>query len=474
MRLLILGLDGATFDVIDKFNKHELPYLKNLIANGVRGSLESTFPPVSAPAWIACATGKNPGKTGTFDFLNRVNSNSYKMKPLSSEEFKRAISFWDYLSSHDIRSGIWNYPGLYPPYSINGLMVSGLGASPNDEITYPRELKGELFQVCGEYTIHVPYTLPRYKDNPSLFVSDIMKLLNQNEKALNFLLKQNLDVFMGVISATDFAQHYMWKFLDRTHPLYNEREAKKYSSDFLQIWQRIDNLLENTLTKLSSEPNILIVSDHGFGPHKQSFYINSWLESEGYLVRKKGGTRSIITLQSLALKTIDRLAKFSPQLVTALKNKGSKYARPFLQQIDMQKTKAFASTHATNSGQIYINSSPESPIENEQERELIKREIATKLQEVCNKLNLKANVYFAEDIYSGQFVHLAPDILFEINDFECSVHYQFSNLQQFCTCLVCRCQMIWTGGYLQKFLRKTVSQQGEKSNIRRLTEEKGK
>lgn len=67
-RLLVIGLDGATFRVIKPLcNEGELPNLSKLLASGTHGILESTFPPVTGPAWAALATGKNPGKTGIFD-----------------------------------------------------------------------------------------------------------------------------------------------------------------------------------------------------------------------------------------------------------------------------------------------------------------------------------------------------------------------------------------------------------------------
>ncbi|RLI88766.1 MAG: hypothetical protein DRO62_03075 [Candidatus Altiarchaeales archaeon] len=316
-------------------------------------------------------------------------------------------------------------PGLYPPYAINGFMVSGVGASPHDEITYPKELKEKLLDICGGYMIEIPYTTSRYS-RPSLFLTDIMKLLDQNEKAIDFLIRQDVDIFVGIISATDFAQHYMWKFLDSTHPLYDKKKAEKYKPAFLQIWQRIDKIMGTVLTKVANDTNILVVSDHGFGPHKQSFYINSWLESEGYLVRKKGRSELLAKLQLLLSKIIDKTAILNSELPTLFARKSKKYAKPFLHQIDMKRTMAFAAYHATNSGKIYINTSSESPLQSSKDREKIKEQIATKLRETCNKLNMEVNIYFASDIYFGKFLHLAPDILFEINNFECSVHYKFN------------------------------------------------
>jgi len=426
IRLLVLGLDGATFDVIDKFKDHELPHLKKVIANGVRSFLESTLPPVTGPAWVAFATGKNPGKTGIFDFSNRTSKETYQTKPLTSGEFKRAGTFWDYLSNSEIKVGIWNYPRLHPPYPINGFMTSGFGCSPNDDFTYPKELKETLLDICGDYTIHIPLSAQKYINNPMLFVTDIMKLLDQNEAAVEFLMDQDIEVFIGIISATDFAQHYMWKFLDETHPLYDAKEADRYKPAFLQIWRRIDEIVEKMMSKASTDTDILIVSDHGFGPHKQSFYTNSWLESEGYLKRRNKTAGSYTTLQSWALKAIDKLAILSPQISHVLKLRGHKYAINIIDQIKMEETVAFAAGHSVSTGQIYINTLPESPVQNRKDREQIKKEIAEKLRNTLNALDMTVNIYFPEDIYSGEFLYLAPDILFEINDFECSAHHKFS------------------------------------------------
>ena len=426
IKLLVLGLDGATFDVIDKFTEQELPCLKSVIGQGARASLESTFPPVTAPAWVSFATGKNPGKIGVFGFSNRTSTETYQTKALTSAEFKRAGTFWDYLSNSGTKVGVWNYPRLYPPYAINGFMVGGFGCSPHDDFTYPRELRGKLLSVCGNYTMEIPLHKPQYIHNPSLFVKDTMELLRQNGEALGFLLEQDLDIFVGVISATDFAQHYMWKFLDETHPLYDVKEATRYKPAFLQIWRRIDKIVEEMLQKISTDTDVLIVSDHGFGPHRQSFYTNSWLESQGYLVRKNRTAGSYATLQSWALNAIDRFARLSPRISHALERRGRRYARHLIDQIKAEKTVAFAIEHVTNSGHIYINTLPGSPVRDGEDREKIRREIAEKLRNTLEELNMTVNTYFPDDIYSGKFLDLAPDILFEINDFECSAHHKFS------------------------------------------------
>ena len=69
--VLIVGLDGATFDLM-------LPWIEQgalaatsgrVLRSGARSRLESTIPPITPCAWSSFMTGKNPGKHGLFDFI---------------------------------------------------------------------------------------------------------------------------------------------------------------------------------------------------------------------------------------------------------------------------------------------------------------------------------------------------------------------------------------------------------------------
>ena len=68
-QVLIIGLDGATFDLIKPWvATGQLPTFKHLMDTGTRGNLESTIPPITPPAWTSFMTGMNPGKHGVFNF----------------------------------------------------------------------------------------------------------------------------------------------------------------------------------------------------------------------------------------------------------------------------------------------------------------------------------------------------------------------------------------------------------------------
>ena len=72
VRLLLCGLDGATFKVLRKWlEADELPFISELYKDGAHGPLKTFFPTFSPMEWACFYTGKNPGKLGIFAL--RVN-----------------------------------------------------------------------------------------------------------------------------------------------------------------------------------------------------------------------------------------------------------------------------------------------------------------------------------------------------------------------------------------------------------------
>src|SRR5262245_16325134 len=70
---LVLGLNGATFDVIRPLAAAgRLPNLASLMEAGASAVLHSTLPPVSFPAWSSFLTGQGPGAHGLFDFTQKL------------------------------------------------------------------------------------------------------------------------------------------------------------------------------------------------------------------------------------------------------------------------------------------------------------------------------------------------------------------------------------------------------------------
>ena len=98
-KVLVIGLDGATFSVIDSLVREErLPNLSRLMREGASGILKSTTPPLTGPAWLSLATGMKPEKTGVYDFVV-IRGGGYRLRGVTSREYF-GRSLWDYFEQY--------------------------------------------------------------------------------------------------------------------------------------------------------------------------------------------------------------------------------------------------------------------------------------------------------------------------------------------------------------------------------------
>ena len=418
MKLIVIGLDGVTWDVIlPLIRKEKLPTFKRLMKEGVYGELESTIPPVTGPSWVSFATGRNPGKTGVFDFLNRED-NGYKLRPVNSTCLRK-ISIWDYLSENGYRVGIVAFPVLFPPYQINGFMVSGMMAPENDVITFPPELRREIDEVAGGYELVVRYSNPRY-DDEDLFLRDLNRVTDKQFKVVLHLLKtKDWDLFIYICSATDWIQHLMWKHIDEKHPLYEEKKSLTYKGKFINFFQKIDGFLSKLM---SFDANLIIVSDHGFGPQDQCFNLAKWLEEKKYLVRRKITAKFRRKIKKKLLRVL-RLANRIIKIKKVLPRKVAddvviSLSTSIVDLIDFRKSDAFCLGHTIPFGAIYINKK-----KNSNNYESLKLKITENLKNLSNDIGhqLKVDIYDPRKIYRGEKIDLAPDIIFSINNWRCVV-----------------------------------------------------
>ena len=123
-RLLIIGLDGATFDVLDPLMEDgRMPNLKRFIAGGTAGVLYSTQPPITPAAWTTFMTGKGPGRHKILDF-EKYDATKHKLTFNSTYQIGEK-TIWELLSEKGLRVGSISVPMTFPPKPINGFMISG-------------------------------------------------------------------------------------------------------------------------------------------------------------------------------------------------------------------------------------------------------------------------------------------------------------------------------------------------------------
>lgn len=417
--VIVLGLDGATWEILDPLLEDgKLPEIQAIIDDGQSGTLNSTFPPITAPAWLSMATGQNPGKTGVFYFLNRNDPDSFEFESLGSDSFQ-GQSFWDILSAQGHSTGVFNFPMLYPPYDLgeDSFMVSGLGSPENQTITSPNSLQDELDDVAGGYEVKVPYADPKYQNRPGKLETDLHSMLEKREAAVDYLLQEKQsDVFFGVISVTDWVQHYYWRYHDADHTLYNAAADEGHRDTISKLWERVDESVGKVARFAEAEDaTLLLVSDHGFGPVNKTVHSNTWLEEQGFRVPTE--TSLIQSLRTKYFPHIRRAAEpivsAIPQLNDLAKSIGKSVRGDLGDDIDWDQSVAFAPRQNLTCGMLYMLSDDQ--------------EDTTAVIEALENLTndegepLDVDVFQPEDLYEGPKTELAPDILFTIDDFSCAV-----------------------------------------------------
>src|SRR5215210_8412163 len=122
MKVFVLGLDGATWDILTPLAEAgDLPNLARLKGRGVSGMLNSIFPPLSPVAWTGVMTGKNSGKHGIFEFLE------YEHNPLggrvNSSRAIKAELVWEIAGRHGKATVAGGVPMSYPPRQAPGFYL---------------------------------------------------------------------------------------------------------------------------------------------------------------------------------------------------------------------------------------------------------------------------------------------------------------------------------------------------------------
>lgn len=409
-KLLVIGVDGATFDVIKPLvEAGQLPNIARLIQNGVHGNLESTIPPITGPAWTTFQTGANPGKHGLFDWLVR-GEDTYQLKPINSTFLKQPL--WETVSQQGGEVGVINVPVTYPPREVNGVLVTGLlTPSTESDFTWPPDLKNEIEQKVPQYEIN-----PGQRFEPTrvdAWLDGLHRMIvKRKELALHLMNTKPWDFFMVHFIATDTVQHRMW------HKIKDDPTGNPVAN----IYKEVDKAAGEILAAMPDDTRVIMLSDHGFGPLHHNIYLNNWLVKHGYLKLKKNpGTLFKRLMYKLALtpaniyKIMGKFGLLNKGLQLGKEQRYSLVGKFFLsnRNIDWKKTKAYS---YGNIGQIYINTLGREPGGSVAigDKDAITAEIIAKLKETRNpytKEPLFDHIYKKEELYKGEKLEDAPEIL---------------------------------------------------------------
>jgi predicted AlkP superfamily phosphohydrolase/phosphomutase len=284
-RVLVIGLDGLTFDVINPLlDAGRLPNLARLRAEGAAAPLHSTYPDTSAPAWTSCRTGVNPGKHGLFSFWRVVD---YEWVFMSSADL-RVPAVEHILSRQGRRVCTVNVPITYPPQPVNGVVVSGLPMpGPDSNFTYPTGLHAELLARVGDCPVDGFGSVD--DATPIGLLHQLHERHRRRRDVVRYLLAgEHWDYFMAVFTVSDKIQHAFWRARERLLQGDTNDLVRRFGPAIDQCYELLDETVGVLLAEAGDEATVLVVSDHGFGPCQTEVYPNVWLRDQGFFRLKFG------------------------------------------------------------------------------------------------------------------------------------------------------------------------------------------
>lgn len=411
-KLLVVGLDGATFDLIRPLvEEQKLPTFARLLHTGAAGVLRSTIPALTPPAWVSSVTGVNPGKHAIFDFL--IDQKSQRARPASSLDW-RAESLWHTLNRAGRRVGVLNFPVTFPPFPISGFMVSGmLTPGDSDDYVHPPEALSWLKKELGSYRVGVDEGNLIFHRRAA-FLRDLEEITDlHTEAALRLARQYQVDVLYVIFDGADRLQHYYWhEWSGRTGA------TRDGVSAIERHYQHLDRVLQRLMTEFDAD-RTAVYSDHGFGELKVTVHIDRWLVSEGYARLAHPATdgtpeeeRSLAERAAYRLGVGPALKRVVPRSIKRMLARSETSSAP---KYDWSNTRAYFASQASQSIRINLKGrEPEGIVEpGAAYQELCRTLIAdvAGLRDPVSGLKVFDSIHDRNEIFSGPWLEEADDLI---------------------------------------------------------------
>lgn len=279
MKILVVGLDCASPEIL--LGDDRLSNLRSLMENGCWGRLESVVPPITVPAWMCMATGKDPGSLGVYGFRNRSGFGYDDLSVVDSRSI-RDLAIWDQVAREGKRSVVIGVPPSFPPRKVNGVSVSCFMTpeTGSHDYTWPPEARHEIDALVGEY----PVDVKGFRTDDKLWLRDqIIDMTHKHFEVVRHLLTtRDWEFFQFVEIGLDRMHHGFWKHHDPAHV--DHDPDSPFRETIRDYYRLLDHELGEVLNLLDEETVVLVASDHGARSLDGGFCVNEWLIREGYLV----------------------------------------------------------------------------------------------------------------------------------------------------------------------------------------------
>ena len=408
-KVLMIGVDGLDPILLSRFES-KLPNFKELKQRGTSIKHNSIFPYDSIPIWSSIYTGLTPAHHGLLKSINYQKETSMDV----DSSILSGKTFWDFAGSAGKKVCIINPFVAYPPWPVNGVMVSGPIGKNGSSKTYPSiiENKYRLPHLGG---LHDRYPLKK----------DLMKFLEMAKRvttseadfALDLLREYEWDLALTVFITLDGVEHFFWRYYDKDDPTHPDNNTmKNVIPDFYGL---IDSIV-GRFRELDFD-TLIIFGDHGMGLRSLKLVnINEVLRKRNLLSSKVQTNWGLgYKIDSLKSNVLNLIYKYNLDdgalMLSRCVPKLSKKLIKSELSISSENRTAFAADLVGMNSCGGINIVKEKL--EEADYEGIRTLVLTDLQNLVSPLTGQKLVKWAcrrEKLYEGEFINRYPDIVFEL------------------------------------------------------------
>jgi predicted AlkP superfamily phosphohydrolase/phosphomutase len=407
-RTLLVGLDGATFTVLDPLMAEGvMPALSEIVERGVRAPLASTPNPLTPPAWTSLVTGRTPGHHGIFDFIRSEGGAGGVYFTLNTSYDVRCETIWSIASRHGRSVTALNFPVSAPPQPVNGYVVPGFVPWKHlRRAVHPPGFYETLKAIPGfnvrELTIDMNQELKSIQWLPADEYEPWITWHIRRERqwfgiARAVLSQTPTDLLAVLFDGVDKLEHLCWRYLDPSlFPARPTAEEARIRALCLEYFREVDGFIRDLVALAGPDARVFLASDHGFGATSEVFYANVWLERQGYLTWADSASQD-----DLGRMAADRI-------------------KSHVVGIDWARTTAYALTPSSNGIHIRTAAKAGEPGVPPAEYEAVRRRLIAELGALRHPrtgARLIRKVMTREEAFPGPAGDRAPDLTLVLEDY---------------------------------------------------------
>lgn len=295
MRTILIGLDGATFTVLDDLvARGVMPNLAQLYERGARSELTSTPIPITPQAWTTMATGRGAGHHGLHDFVRFDTAPGGVFLHINNSFDNHCETVWEYASRRGKFATVLNYIATAPPRAIEGHIIPGFTSGRHlRRSSHPAGLFDRLKGIEGLDVPLLGMDLEIERQalqemQPDQWLPWIEHHVRRERVWFSVLRhladREPSDLTVIVLDGVDKIQHLAYRYLDPgLRPAKPDDWERGVLAACETYFRQVDEVLGWTMTEARSGARIFVASDHGFTASNEVFYVNRWLHERGYL-----------------------------------------------------------------------------------------------------------------------------------------------------------------------------------------------